>query len=109
MAIVVDYEAFSQGVRTKFSSVKALALAHKVNPKYPAKIHKKWKDSGTVKTAERSGAPSKWDKKKIEKLEKKYGISMIKLRPGSSSRLSPRSLLTSMCVTCAFSAGCSRR
>ena len=32
MAIVVDYEAFSQGVRTKFSSVKALALAHKVNP-----------------------------------------------------------------------------
>ena len=48
MAIVVDYEAFSQGVRTKFASVKALALHHKVNPKYPAKIHKKWKERGTL-------------------------------------------------------------
>ena len=70
MAIVVDYEAFSQGVRTKFASVKALALAHKVNPKYPAKIHKKWSKSGTVKTAERSGAPTKWTNKKIQQLEK---------------------------------------
>ena len=35
MAIVVDYEAVSQGARTKFACVKALALHHKVNPKYP--------------------------------------------------------------------------
>ena len=70
MAIVVDYEAFSQGVRTKFASVKALALHHKVYPKYPAKIHKKWKESGTVKTAERSGQPTKWTKQKIKQLEK---------------------------------------
>ena len=51
MAIVVDYEAFSQGVRTKFSSVKALALAHKVSPGYPAKLHKRWSKSGTVSYA----------------------------------------------------------
>ena len=40
MAIVVDYEAFSQGVRTKFTSVKALALHHNVNPKYPARAER---------------------------------------------------------------------
>ena len=83
MAIVVDYEAFSQGVRTKFASVKALALHHKANPKYPAKLHRKWSKSGTVKTAERSGAPTKWDQKKIAKLEKAIQTS----RKASSGKL----------------------
>ena len=54
MAIVVDYEAFSQGVRTKFASVKALALRHNANPKYPAKIHNKWSKSGTAVTCIRT-------------------------------------------------------